>query len=205
MTKSKKSSDRHPLLLYRRTMDRVWILTLLLGLLLIATWKWTLVNETIILGISSNIWLLAAAVVSLVLSAFAFLARYVAYLQVFSNYLRVVTPFLRFKISFRRVRSTHPTLVQQLFPPGESSWAQRSFLEPFYGKTAVVVELSAFPMNPALLRLFLPAQMFSPHSTGLVFLVPDWMKLSTEFDSFYGAWLQAQGVRLKPNVGYRRV
>jgi hypothetical protein len=128
----------------------------------------------------------------------------VAYLQIYSNYLSVVTPFLRLKISFRRVRSIHPTLVQQLFPPNESSWSQRSFLEPFYGKTAVVVELTDYPMNPALLRLFLPAQMFSPHFIGLVFLVPDWMKLSTELDSVYGAWLQGQGGRAKPGAGRRR-
>jgi hypothetical protein len=95
----------------------------------------------------------------------------------------------------------HPTLVQQLFPPGESSWAQRSFLEPFYGKTAVVIELHGYPMSPALLKLFLPAQMFSPQFTGFVILVPDWMKMSTELDSFYGAWLQTQGVRAKPGSG----
>jgi hypothetical protein len=202
--KSKKASGRFPLLLYRRTMDRMWILTLILGLLLIVVAGWALVNETILFGMSSNIWLFAAAVVALALSVFAFMARFVAYLQIFSSYLRVVTPFLRLTISFRRVRSIHPTLVQQLFPPKESSWSQRSFLEPFYGKTAVVVELSEYPMNPALLRLFLPAQMFSPHFTGLVFLVPDWMKLSTELDSFYGAWLQGQGGRTKPGASRRR-
>ena len=204
MVKSKKASGRYPLLLYRRTMDRVWVLALLLGLLLIAVAGWALVNETMIFGVSSNIWLFAAAIVALVLSVFAFMARFVAYLQVFSNYLSVVTPFLRLKISFRRVRSVYPTLIQQLFPPQGSSWSQRSFLEPFYGKTAVVVELIDYPINPALLRLFLPAQMFSPQLPGLVFLVPDWLKLSTELDSFYGAWLQAQGGRTKPGAGRRR-
>jgi hypothetical protein len=107
----------------------------------------------------------------------------------------VSTPFLRFRISFRRMRSVYPVLVQQLFPKEEAKWTERNFLEPFYGKTALVMELKGFPLNPVLLRLFLPAQMFSPRTTGFVIIVPDWMKLSTELDSFHGAWLQRESLR----------
>lgn len=193
--KARKSGARHPLLLYRRTMDRVWRITFLLGLILVATGWWALIRETEIFGISSDIWLFATAVVAFALSAFAFLARYMAYVQVHRDYFSVVTPFLRFRISFRRMRSVHPVLVQQVFPKEESSWAERNFLDPFYGKTALVMELNGYPMSPFLLRLFLPAQMFSTQSTGFVLLVPDWMKLSTELDSFHGVWLQRQSVR----------
>jgi hypothetical protein len=77
-------------------------------------------------------------------------------------------------------------------------------LDPFYGRTAVVVELSDYPMNPRIMRFFLAPQMFSPRSKGLVFLVPDWMAFSTELDSFWGAWLQSQKGAPRPAVSPRK-
>jgi len=150
-----------------------------------------------ILGISSDIWFLIVAVVALSISAFAFVARYRAYVQVHNDYLSVVTPFLVFRVSFRRMRSAYPVLLQQLFPSDKARWSERQFLEPFYGKTVVVVEMRGYPLNPKLMKLFLPPQMFSPRATGLVFLVPDWMVFSTELDSFHGNWLQAQRSRAR--------
>ncbi|MBN2547535.1 MAG: hypothetical protein JXB15_00135 [Anaerolineales bacterium] len=187
-----RQGHRHPLLLYRRTMDRIWPYTLVLGLLLLAAYLFALVDKSAWLNISSDVLLLVGAVVALILCAFAFVSRFMAYVQVFSDHLRLVTPFLRTNISFRRVRSIHPVLMQQLFPPKESKWAQRRFLEAFYGKTVVVVELRSYPMDPSMLKLFLPTAMFSPQATGLVFVVPDWMKFSTELDSMFGTWLQVQ-------------
>lgn len=190
--KVKKQGERHPLLLYRRTMDRVWQSTLVLGLLLLAAYFYALLNKTALMNISSDVLLLVGAIVALVLCAFALAARFMAYVQVFADHLGVVTPFLRINISYRRVRSIHPVLMQQLFPPRGLKWAQRRFLEPFNGKTVVVVELKNYPMSPSMLKLFLPAAMFSPQATGLVFVVPDWMKFSTELDSLFGTWLQTQ-------------
>lgn len=193
--RSLRKGTRHPLLMYRRMMDRVWKYTLVLGVLLAAATRWPLLRERDIFGWSSNVWIMAAALLSLIVCGFAFLSRYMAFVQIRENALMLYTPFLRLKISFRRIRSVHPVLLQQLFPPDKSSWSQRNFLEPFYGLTALVVELRDYPMNPILLRLFLPAQMFSPRSAGFVLMVKDWMKLSTEFDSLHGAWLQRQGTR----------
>ena len=193
--KPSRKGTRHPLLMYRRMMDRVWKYTLVLGVLLAAATRWPLLRERDIFGWSSSIWIMAAALLSLIVCGFAFLSRYMAYVQARENALMLYTPFLRLKISYRRIRSVHPVLLQQLFPPDKSRWSQRTFLEPFYGLTALVVELRDYPMNPILLRLFLPAQMFSPRSAGFVLMVKDWMKLSTEFDSLHGAWLQHQGTR----------
>jgi hypothetical protein len=108
--------------------------------------------------------------------------------------LKIVTPFLRFHISYQRMRSVRPTLTQQVFPPEKSSWSQRSFLEPFYGKTVLVVDLKGFPIRPGLLKLFLPDSMFARSTTGLVLMVPDWMQLSTDIDTFRGTWLQKESV-----------
>jgi len=195
--KDRKSGSINSLLFYRRSLDRIWKSTLLLGLILAAAGKWDLLNKSNLFGISSDVWVLVAAIFSLVLCLLAFFARYMAYVQVRSSYLNVVTPFLRFRISFRRIRSVHPILIRQLFPKEEASWAQRSFLGPFYGKTALILELVGYPLNPTLLKLFLPKEMFSPSAVGLVLMVPDWMKFSTEFDSLRGAWVQLQRERTK--------
>ncbi|MBN1147721.1 MAG: hypothetical protein JXA78_10735 [Anaerolineales bacterium] len=193
--KPNKPGVRHPLLLYRRSMGRVWKATFALGLVTAVVGWFSLLEEITILGFSSILWLFAIVVLSFAVSGFAFLARYLAYVRVHPGYFSVVTPFLRFKISFRRMRSVHPVLMQQVFPKTEAHWAQRNFLQPFYGKTALIMELQSYPMKLWLLKLFLPAPMFSPRSTGFVWLVPDWMKLSTELDSAHGAWLQIESAR----------
>lgn len=186
------SGERHPLLFYRRTMNRIWQSSLALTIVIAGAGALSLLNPTEILGLPSDVWLFAAATVSFVLCLFAFVARYFAYVRAFDSYIKIATPFLRLKLSYRRIKGVHPTLVQQIFPPDELSWSQRNFLSAFYGKTALVMELKGFPMNPRLLKLFLPDVMFLPQSTGLVLVIPDWMKLSTELASFQSTWLQAQ-------------
>lgn len=173
-------------------MDRLWAPTLILGALLGVIWLWFWFSETPILDPGSEIWLLAGSAVALGFAIFAFIARQTAYVQPHKDHLRLVTPFLRLNISYRRIRSAHPAAFQQLFPPGKASWSQRSLLDPFYGRTAVVVDLTSYPMSPILLRFFLSPQMFSPQSPGFVLLVPDWMDFSTELDSFRSAWMQTQ-------------
>lgn len=190
--KKRKAGKRHRLLLYRRTMDRLWFATLVLGIVLGAIWLWSWFSETPILDPENEIWLLAGATVAIGFSIFAFIARRAAYVQPRHDHLRLVTPFLRLNISYRRIRSVHPAAFQQLFPPSKASWSQRRFLEPFYGRTAVVVDLISYPMSPTLLRLFLSPQMFSPQSAGLVLMVPDWMSFSTEVDSYRSDWMQAE-------------
>lgn len=187
-----KSGKCHPLLFYRRAMDRLWLATLFLGLILGIVWLWFWWSDVPLISSGNETWLLAGSVAALAFTVFAFFARRAAYVQPQRDHLRLVTPFLRMNISYRRIRSVHPAGFQQLFPPGKASWAQRSFLEPFYGRTAVVVDLTSYPMSPFLLRFFLAPQMFSPQSTGFVFLVPDWMEFSTELDSFRSMRAQPQ-------------
>lgn len=190
--KSTRAGARHPLLFYRRTMDRVWKYTLLLGLILAMALGFNLLSSREVFGLSSDTWLMVVTVVAFALSAFAFFSRWMAYVQAQPASLNIITPFLRLRLSYKRMRSIRPTLTQQLFPADKSSWALRSYLEPFYGKTALVVELRGFPISPTLLKLFLPEAMFARTTTGLVLVVDDWMQLSTEIDSFRGAWLQKE-------------
>ncbi len=195
MNKPRKIGARHPLLLYRRVMDRLWASTLVLGIILLAAWGWTWLSPTRWFAGQENNWLAVAAGILLAFTLFAYFGRFVAYVQPRRDHLGLVTPFLHLRISYRRIRSVHPADFHQLFPPNEASWAQRRLLEPFYGKTAVVVDLNEYPLPRRLLRFFLAPQMFSRRTTGFVFLVPDWMTFSTELDSFMGVAQQGQGAR----------
>ena len=199
--KARKAGSRHTLLLYKRVMDRLWKYTLVLGLLLFAIWFWTWWFGPSVLNGHQDVWLMLGAIVVLAFTLFAFFARRMAYVQPRRDHVRLVTPFLRTNISYRRLVSTHPADFTQVFPPKDASWAQRRLFEPFYGMTVVVLELSAFPLPPALLRLFLAPQMFYRRAKGFIFLVPDWMALSTELDSLMGAWQQEQKQRNMPLPG----
>ena len=199
-TRTPKAGKRHPLLLYRRTMDRALAAAVLLGILIVVAWGWIYFGEPQRMA-TISIWLIAGGIVALIFAVFAFLARWMAYVQARSDHLRVVTPFLNLKVSYRRVRSVHPADFNQLLPPNQTSWSQRNYLEPFFGMTVVVVELSSYPLNRGMLRLFLPKLMFSKGMPGLVFLVPDWMALSTELDSLQGTWVQFQKKHRKVGRG----
>lgn len=190
--KSRRAGGRHPLLFYRRTMDRVGWSVLILGIVVAVSGWFSLIPPREILGFHSDIWLFVLAVVAFALAAFAFVGRFLAYVQPRDGYLLIATPFLRLRVSYQRIHSIRPMLVQQIFPSDRLTWAQRGFIEAFYGKTAIVVGLLSFPVRPALLKLFLPDAMFARDRKGLVLMTPDWMKLSTEIDSFYGNWLQTQ-------------
>lgn len=173
-------------------MNRLWKATLVLGLLLAGLWWQALVGVIMPLHPPYENFVYLAALVVLGFTLFAMLARSMSYVQAFHNHIRVVTPFLRLKVSYSRVRSVRPAEFHKLFPPAEAGWAERRFLEPFYPLTVVFVELSRYPLPRGLLRLFLPPQMFYPQSRGLVFVVEDWMALSTEIESFRGQWMETQ-------------
>jgi hypothetical protein len=137
-------------------------------------------------------------IISLASALFALIVRNLAYVQAKADHIRLVTPFLALKISFRRIHSAHPVNFVQLFPPQEAKWHQRSSLTPFYGLTALVLELSGYPTSIGTLKLFLGRTMLLPKSIGFVLLVPDWMALSTEIESSLGAWRELQGRSRKP-------
>ena len=50
-------------------------------------------------------------------------------------------------------------------------------------KTALVIELTAYPMPRNVLRLFLSRFFFKDATPHLVILVEDWLKFSSELDS----------------------
>lgn len=192
---TRKFGTRHALLFYRRTMERVASLAFFLALVLLAFIVWSELQPPGPLGQAGALWLTAGCLVSTAIALFAFLSRWMAYTQAHQDYLRIVTPFLKLKVAYRRIRRIHPSLLQQIFPKETAGWAGANFLEPFYGKTVIVVEVNNYPVNPKLLRLFFSRYLFSPMAPGFVLLVPDWMKFSTEIDTLHGNWLQSQKMK----------
>jgi hypothetical protein len=190
--KTKKTGRRQILLLYQRMMDRLWRVTLPLGLLMLAWWYWGGRVFFAPLEPPIDIITLCCAIALILFSFFFIITRHMAYVQAREDHLRLVTPFINLKVSYQRVRSIYPVNFIQLFPLKEASWSQRRFLEPFYGKTAVALELTTLPLSRNFLRLFFAPQMFLPTTRGFVLLVDDWMELSTEIDSRMGRWRQKQ-------------
>ncbi len=173
--------------MYHRSWDRLWKSTILLGVILGVVWWQAGTDQKILLQNANNLWVLAGAVICLLIGLFAMLARNMSYVQPHATHLRIVTPFMKLNVAYRRVRSIHPVDLIQIIPPNEQSWATQRFLAPLYRYTALAIELRGYPLSHFALRLFFPPQFFLPKATGIVLIVSEWMKLSTEIDTRIGA------------------
>ena len=189
MRSRKHIGKRHRLLYYKHTMDRLWRITFLLDIALWTTWWFVYIEKW-------DNFILSSAVVVMVIALFAFAARKMSYVQARQDHLRIVTPFLRLKVSYRRIQSARPNEFVKIFSPRSLSWADRRFLEPYFSKTILAIILNDYPLPKPILRLFFPKQFFHPNEkAGLVLVIPDWMALSTEIDSYQGAWRDSHSQR----------
>lgn len=124
-------------------------------------------------------------VLAIFVGIFFLIIRQFAYLQAFPGYLKLVTPFMRVNISYKRLHKTTTVEMRQLFPPKSMSGWMRDIFQPLASQTAIVLELKSYPISPIILRLFLSRFFFRDKKTPhLVILVDDWMRLSSEIDSF---------------------
>jgi hypothetical protein len=133
-------------------------------------WRWQLLAGTGILAILIGIFFL--------------IIKQIAYIQAFPGYLKLVTPFMRINISYKRIHKTTTAEMRQLFPPKSMSGWVRDIFQPLASQTAIVLELKGYPISPTILRMFLSRFFFKDKTSHLVILVKDWMRLSTEIDSF---------------------
>ena len=174
---------RYPLVIYTRMLDRWWPATFTLSLALLATaWGASRTPQ----GQAFPFAIIATAGLgglAFILTFFLFVIRKAAYVEPFPTYLRLVTPFLRINISYRRFRGSTTSEMRTLFPPkGMSSW-RREIIAPLSAMTAIVINLSGYPVAPSLLRLFLSPFFFKDKTPHLVILVKDWLRFSTELES----------------------
>jgi len=179
-----KAGKKQPLLIYEHTLKTWYPATFLISILLFILW-WFL--PSIQPEKTQNDWgdmlLLFSAGFALLISIFLFLARKAAYVRPYPKYLRLVTPFLRLNISYKRILKTQSTETAMLFPPSKLSRWQRESMASLLRKTAIVVELNAYPISRIFLRFFLSPFFFKDKTPHFVFLVEDWMRFSVELES----------------------
>lgn len=195
---SRRHGHRHLLLIYKHTLDRWWksavtisifLLLLSTGLAFLPGW---LPQYPFPWIADWRLWTSAGAgVFVLFCGIFLFSIRKRAYVQPFADHLRVITPFLRLNISYQRFRRTYTTEMQLIFPPNKGPRWRRAWIRRLAGHSAVVIEMSRFPVSRRTLRLFLSPLFFPDRTARLALLVQDWLAFSTEMESLRSSWQDA--------------
>ncbi len=193
-----QTGNRHALLLYTRIVDRWWRLILPLGVLILALAAGLKYLPALApsLGIqpvsSTSLWVAGGIGAFALLVAVLLLSiRKAAYVQPCDNHLRLVTPFLRLKIAYRRIRQSACVEIGRLYPQAFIR-RKRAILQPLVKSTLVVLDLNGLPLSRAVLSLFLSPLFFPDKTARLALLVTDWIKFSTELESYRSSWQDAQ-------------
>lgn len=193
MAKRRRSGKRFRLLIYERMGQRwAWPCILIIP---VSTALWRFAPSVPILYAPLRPLTLAPALVSLVILAYIYLARRLAWVQCRPNHLHIQTPLYPLAVSYSRIRAVRPQTFAQVFDPAEEKAARRRWLRPYWGKTTLVVELSRYPMSKAWLRLWFSPYLLAPDDTGFVFLVEDWMGLSRQLEEFRYTWAMDRAAR----------
>jgi len=183
---TRKRGGRFRLLIYER-MWQCWAWTCIL-IVLAAVILWLFAPRISIIYTPLRALALIPALVSLVILAYAYVARRLAWVQCRPNHLRIQTPFYPLVVSYSRIKGVRPKTFAQVFDPAGERAARRRWLRPYWGRTVLVVELSGYPFSKMWLRLWFSPYLLAPDVAGFVFLVEDWMALSRQLDEFRVAW-----------------
>lgn len=193
-----RSGGRHRLVLYTHVLNRWWRIIFGIGAIMLALalglgYLPRFLTENIAYDVPENtLWVVGSVgAFAVLLAIFLVAIRKSAYVQPFDNHLRLVTPFLRLKISYRRIRQTSSMEMARLFPPVQYK-RKRAILRPLIKSTAIVLDLNGLPLSRPALSLFLSPLFFPDKTPRLALLVPDWIKFSTELESFRSAWMESQ-------------
>ena len=193
-----RAGHRYPLIVYRHMLNRWWPAMIAIGLGMFA-----LAYSEYIAPLGRFLpwrWQLFAAIggLAIVIGIFFWVIRFFAYVQPHPGYLKLATPFMRINISYKRIRKTTTTEMRYIFSQKSMSGWVREIFSPLATKTALVIELSGYPISPALLRLFLYRFFFKDKTPHLVILVDEWMRFSSELESM------RSGIDLNPPTQKRQ-
>jgi hypothetical protein len=176
-----KSGRRYPLVVYTHTINRWWPAIFTLGVAMIGL-AWGIYRW----GFEQWRWLTFASIGGffVLFGIFLWLIRNSAYVQPFKDYLRIATPFLRLNVSYKRIRRASSAHMGTLFPPNSVSRSHLDIMQSLSRMTALVIELSAFPMSQPMLKFFFSPLFFKDKTPHFVILVSDWMRFSSELESY---------------------
>ena len=189
----KTAGKRHPLIVYRRMMTRILRAAVLLDITLWAVYYQARLGRVLAFFPPRDLILLFCAAIGLVVVMLVMIARLRGFVQARMGYLVIVTGILTLKISYRRVLSARPVDFGQLYSPAGMKWADKNFLQPYFGKTILAIITKGYPVSPRVLRLFFPKFFIHPKDTGFLLIIEDWMGLSTEIDQLMNAWRAKRG------------
>jgi hypothetical protein len=195
---AKKRGKRFRLLIYERMWQRWGLSSLLVALA--SGMLWVLAPRIRFLPSSLRMLILIQALASFAIFAYAFMARRMAWVQCRPDHLHIQSPIYPLSISYARIKVVRPSELAHIFDPSKEKPGRRDWLRPYWGMTAVVVEISKYPVKKDWLRLWFNRYMFSPEVAGFVFLVDDWMTLSRQLDDSRSNWELQRAARRKQSA-----
>ncbi|MBP7694762.1 MAG: hypothetical protein KA764_22760 [Anaerolineales bacterium] len=175
---------RHPLLIYRRRVAGWRLPALLIAAACGLLW-WFAPAVFPAEALETASWaLLLGMAAGAALLLYALLAPAFAFVECRPAYLLISTPLYRLAISYSRMRTARPVK----FAPTVAG-LRRELVAPFWGGTALFVDLTGYPFPEPWLRFWFGWFMFAPQlGTGLQFVVPDWMALSRDVEEGRVTW-----------------
>ena len=185
VTKRRRRGKRFRFLIYERMWHRWAWPCLLIGPASIALWWFA--PRIAILYTPFRPLAFVPAMVALIILAYTYIARHQAWVQCKPNHLRIRTPLYPLVVSYSRIKTVRPQTFAQVFDPAGQKKALRRWLRPYWGKTALVVDLTKYPVARTWLRLWFSPYLLAPGATGFIFLVEDWMALSRQLEDFRSA------------------
>ena len=203
MARRRNRGNRFRLIVYERMWQRWALLCTLLVPASVVLW-WAAPRISILYPAFRSLTLVPGGV-AIVILVYAFLARRLAWVQCRAGHIRIQTPFYRLAVSYGRIKGTRPRSFAEMYNLAEEKVARQDWLRPYARHTAIVINLSRYPLSRAWLRLWFSPYLLDPVNPGFVFLVEDWMALSRQVDEFRIAWETRRKERRKePRIRYLR-
>ncbi|TFH37567.1 MAG: hypothetical protein E4G99_02295 [Anaerolineales bacterium] len=191
----RRRPKRYRLSLYRQILRRHRILVFLLAIFLsilglLSGLRWVSWPQA-----EASRWFLGASALATLYWFFSMLGPALAHVQPRQDHLRLQTPFYRLNISYRRIRNTRPVDIAQTFPREMIPRGFQRSMRHFYGRTALAVDLSSWPLPRRLLIFLLGKMILAPDRPGFILITPDWMALSHELETMMSEWGEDQRKR----------
>ena len=139
--------DKFPLLIYRRWAKMLRLPSLLISIVSAVGWYFAPQDGQSIL--SGKAWLLlvvsgAGALIFL----YSLRAHRAAYVQCLPAYVKIQTPFFGVAVSYKRIRQVRPVEYHTELPLSSMKNTQRRLLEPFLGRTVILLDQAWDVKNP---------------------------------------------------------
>jgi hypothetical protein len=189
-----ETGKKHPLLVYRTRFRRnlglfffaaLAVLALFGAIRLLPAETWVNVPW---------VYHLIVGVLLLVIAGVRFIATRVPYVQCSERNIKIRAPLYQVVFSYKRVQETRPNTLFHVFEKGGLSRGERKFVtdDRYGGQTAVIVEMSSWPMSVRSMRFWLGNLVFSADNRALVLWVDDWMDLNREISDYKDRWRARQ-------------